>query len=328
MDSKLYKDLVVGRGYNYHYYYSPPALGKPTLLFLHGFPTFSYDWHKQVVFLQPQGYGILVPDLLGAGESAYPLDVQAFRLNGMAQDILDIFAAEGIEKAVGIGHDWGSVLLSRLSLLHPEKFIGFGWIGLCFMEPITVHFDLDAAMVYTKQLLGYEGYSYWEFFLRKDANDIILKNPDSFLQLLYPNDPDAWLDHMVLPGTTSKCIDSDLKLGHPSYMTDEEYAVLRKELVTHGLQSSLNWYHAQVQDVDLEDNLQIPEERWTVRPPSLQIIAVKDCICTPQRARTTMEKWGTVVEYREVPAGHWPHLECAEEVNAALVSWLQGLPIA
>lgn len=67
----------------------------------------------------------------------------------------------------------GSVLLSRLSLLYPDSFQAYGWIGLCFMEPITTRFDLDAVMAYTKELLGYEGYAYWQFFLRDDAHSVI-----------------------------------------------------------------------------------------------------------------------------------------------------------
>ena len=74
----------------------------------------------------------------------------------------------------------GSVLLSRLSMLYPELFHGFAWIGLGFMEPITSQFDLSAAMELTKALLGYEGYAYWEFFSGENAYQIIEKNVSAF----------------------------------------------------------------------------------------------------------------------------------------------------
>lgn len=106
MDPALYKDLVVQRGLNYRYYRSPAAEGKPTLLFLHGFPSTAYDWHKQIAYFQPLGYGIIAPDLLGAGGTAKPLDAQAFRMNAMARDVMDILAAEGVDKVIGISHDW------------------------------------------------------------------------------------------------------------------------------------------------------------------------------------------------------------------------------
>lgn len=44
---------------------------------------------------------------------------------------------------------------------------------------------------------------------------------DSFLQLVYPDDPDAWLTHIVLPGKTAECVEGNLQLGRPSYVDDE-----------------------------------------------------------------------------------------------------------
>jgi len=47
--AKHYRDTKVSRGYNYHFIAIEPAVAdKPTLLFLHGFPSHSNDWHYQV----------------------------------------------------------------------------------------------------------------------------------------------------------------------------------------------------------------------------------------------------------------------------------------
>lgn len=106
MDAALYKELSVQRGLTYCYYRSPSTRGKPTLLLLHGFPSTATDWQKQVAYFQPLGYGIIAPDLLGAGGTAKPLDPKSFRLNDMARDVMDILAAEGVDKVIGVGHDW------------------------------------------------------------------------------------------------------------------------------------------------------------------------------------------------------------------------------
>ena len=73
--------------------------------------------------------------------------------------------------------------MSRLAVLHQDRFLGFAWVGLGFREPSVVPFDLDAAMTMTKQLLGYEAYSYWEFFLRPDAGEVIQKNVSNHAML-------------------------------------------------------------------------------------------------------------------------------------------------
>ena len=106
MDSALYKDLNVSRGFNYHYYYSPAQQGKPTLLFCHGFPSTSFDWRKQVPFFQDRGFGLIVPDLLGYGGTDKPTDVKDYKYSAMTADMIDIMNAENVQKVVAIGHDW------------------------------------------------------------------------------------------------------------------------------------------------------------------------------------------------------------------------------
>ncbi|EIW56049.1 alpha/beta-hydrolase [Trametes versicolor FP-101664 SS1] len=320
MDPALYKEVAVQRGFTYRYYHSPPAQGKPTLLFVHGFPSTAYDWHKQVAYFQPLGYGILAPDLLGAGGTAKPLDFNAFRMNAMARDVMDILAAEGVQKVVGISHDWGSPLLSRLAVMYPESFLGYTWIAVPFSEPVTFHFELEALMAYSKAKLGYESYSYWEFFLKEDAHSVIQRNVDSFLQLMYPERPEDWMEHIAVRGKTAECVEG----GPGQLLRGFEYTALRDNLLENGIQSALNWYRVNVENVNLDDSLKIPKESWKLQSPSLVFLALKDIVCTPGAARDSMGKYGgSDVEYCEVESGHWVQLECAEEMNSALRRWLE-----
>ena len=66
IEQEKYTDFRTSRGYNYHYYNSAPAEGRPTLLLLHGFPTNSLDWANVVHYFSEKGYGAIVPDLLGS----------------------------------------------------------------------------------------------------------------------------------------------------------------------------------------------------------------------------------------------------------------------
>lgn len=107
LDAALYKDLKTSRGFNYHYYITAPKdVAKPSLLFLHGFPSTSRDWKLIIDFFQPQGYGIIAPDLLGYGGTSKPTDVDAFRMKHMVGDIMEILDAEKVERVVVISHDW------------------------------------------------------------------------------------------------------------------------------------------------------------------------------------------------------------------------------
>ncbi len=106
MDSSLSKNFKTCRGFNYHYYYAPPTDGKVTLFFAHGFPSNADSWHKQASFFQNLGFGILVPDLLGFGETDKPMDTDSYRFKYMVVDIIEIFDHEKVDKVIAIGHDW------------------------------------------------------------------------------------------------------------------------------------------------------------------------------------------------------------------------------
>ncbi|THH06110.1 hypothetical protein EW146_g9715 [Bondarzewia mesenterica] len=320
MNTSLYKEIHVERGLNYHYFYSPASSGAPTLLFLHGFPSTSRDWRHQVDFFHPKGYGIVAPDMIGAGRTSRPLDSRAYRLNLLADDIINIIDAENVDKVVGVAHDWGCVVLSRLSALQPERFNAFVWLGLSFMEPITEPFNLNATLLHMKEYLGYEGYSYWQFLEREDASEVIEKNVDSFLQLFYPKDPGYWLTYMALPGKTDEWMASGMQPGFADYLTKEDLEALRQNILVGGIRSSLNWYISQLRNNDLEDNRAIQKETWKIQSPSFFAVALRDCICTAKRGKDTMALYAAAeVKTVEFNTGHWVHLEAVQVVIFGLM---------
>ncbi len=106
MDQSLYKDFVTSRGFTYHYLSSVGDVSKPVLLFLHGFPSTSYDWKHQIGFFKEKGYPLIVPDMLGYGGTSKPVDAMDYRHRLIAQDIVEILDNEKVARVVAIGHDW------------------------------------------------------------------------------------------------------------------------------------------------------------------------------------------------------------------------------
>jgi len=66
------KKAKLSDGVTYGYVHVPAAAGKPTLLLLHGAPSTSYIWHRQVEALPKSGLGLLAPDLLGYATQTGP----------------------------------------------------------------------------------------------------------------------------------------------------------------------------------------------------------------------------------------------------------------
>ena len=107
MDPRSYKDIQVRSGHTYHTFVSPPAnASQPTILFVHGFPSTANDWRNQVPFFVKAGYGVIAPDMIGYGETDKPTDPALYVSSKVGRDLVDILDAEGVEKAVFVGHDW------------------------------------------------------------------------------------------------------------------------------------------------------------------------------------------------------------------------------
>lgn len=188
MDSSLFKDFTTSRGYKYHYYFVRAAdASKPTLAFLHGFPSSAQDWRKIVPAFKEKGYGLVVPDMLGYGGTDKPVETESYILSHLAKDIVDILDAEKVENVIAIGHDWsvpflysphtgistlirlslrgrGSGVVSRLAPLFQDRFIGFAFLALGYFLPAP-DFDIDQSLAYTKEQFGYELYGYWKCVL-------------------------------------------------------------------------------------------------------------------------------------------------------------------
>ena len=115
------------RALTYSYIHIPPHFPKTQyILFLHGFPSTSRDWRHQISFFTAKDYGILAPDLLGFGETSKPSELEMYRGEGMASDIVEILVSEGVGVVVGVAHDW-YVLELLLSFWLLSHLSGFKW---------------------------------------------------------------------------------------------------------------------------------------------------------------------------------------------------------
>jgi soluble epoxide hydrolase / lipid-phosphate phosphatase len=155
-------------GVTYAYTYFPAKANNPTILFIHGFPSSSYDWRHQVTYFSSLGYGVLSPDLLGYGETDKPASLSDYRGKKMASEINELLEHVGITTVHGVAHDWGSFLLSRLANYYPHRLLTCSFLATPYRAP-GQSMNIDAVNEFTKQKLGYEMYGYWKFFEKEEA---------------------------------------------------------------------------------------------------------------------------------------------------------------
>ena len=171
------KTFTVSDGTKYGYISIQAQPSKPTLLFLHGYPSSSYHWHNQVQQSIGAGYGVIVPDLLGYGDTDKPTEVTAYDNTVMAKHVIEILDHENLPIVVGIGHDWGSLFLSTAARLHPQRFSLLIFLAVGYIASQAPLTDIDAINAQSIKLLGRPTYGYWHFHNRADAASI-MENAD------------------------------------------------------------------------------------------------------------------------------------------------------
>jgi pimeloyl-ACP methyl ester carboxylesterase len=96
----------------------------PPVIFVHGWPELSISWRHQLPCLASLGFRAIAPDMRGYGRSSVYARHEDYALSHTVQDMIALLDSLGHEKAVWIGHDWGSPVVWSLATHHPERCHG------------------------------------------------------------------------------------------------------------------------------------------------------------------------------------------------------------
>ncbi|XP_021769800.1 uncharacterized protein LOC110734046 [Chenopodium quinoa] len=109
--------------------------GHKVVLFLHGFPEIWYSWRHQMVAVAEAGYRAIAIDFRGYGMSDQPPEPEKTTLTDFVEDVVGVIDSLRIEKVFLVGKDFGAIIVSLVSVLHPERLSGFITLGVPFMLP-------------------------------------------------------------------------------------------------------------------------------------------------------------------------------------------------
>ena len=94
------------------------------MLFRSGFCT-PYHTYRHVYRLFEQGYRVISWDYRGLFRSGRPRDRRSYGFPQHVQDLEQVLAAEGVERALFVGWSMGVEVLLEYYQSHPEQFVGF-----------------------------------------------------------------------------------------------------------------------------------------------------------------------------------------------------------
>lgn len=121
---------VEARGIRFHC--AEAGAGEDVVLCLHGWPQHWYEWRHLMPALADR-HRVLALDLRGFGWSEAPRE--GYEKENMADDVLAVLDALGIERVKLVGHDWGGWIGFLLCLKAPRRFERF--LALNILPPWT-----------------------------------------------------------------------------------------------------------------------------------------------------------------------------------------------
>ncbi|MBD0675144.1 epoxide hydrolase [Streptomyces sp. CBMA156] len=297
----------------------------PLVLLVHGFPESWYSWRRQLPALAAAGYRAAALDVRGYGRSSKPAATDAYRMLDLVADNVALVRALGEERAVIVGHDWGSSIAAASALLHPEVFRAVALLSVPYAPPGGPRpTDVFAQMGGDQELYV----SYFQEPGRAEAE----MEPDlrGWLAGFYAamsadtmparSEPDP---HFVAR-TGGRLRDRFPSGKLPAWLTEDDLDVYAAEFERTGMTGALNRYRNM--DRDWEDLA--PYAGAPIKQPSLFIGGALDASTTWMADAidaypTTLP--GLASSNILDGCGHWIQQERPEEVNRLLTSWLASL---
>ncbi|KAJ3469987.1 hypothetical protein MRS44_000086 [Fusarium solani] len=315
------ESFVARSGNSYSYVHIQPTSRNTTLLLLHGFPSTLSDWIHQIRHFSSKGYGILAPDLLGYGNSSKPTDVHQYRLKAMGDELIELLDHLNLPKVVGIGHDFGATLLSRIAAYHPDR-----WSSLVFLvvgpPKLGTPFDVDMINKMTKEFLGFEMLGYIPWIADSATSSTLENHAEAAMSLIFCRDRQAWDEWFHPLGMMKQFVTEDRRLTIGPWYTEElQKEHLKAFGVSDGYKGASRWYRMWV------DNLFAPDEKgfddFQISQPALFVVPQEPEQSMLQQQQM-LASWAPKLQTVKLDAGHWIHLERPEETNTAIQKFLEA----
>ena len=325
------KTFTTKDGTKYTYDVQAADASKPTYLFFHGFPSTRHDWKAQVDALTAAGYGVVAPDLLGFGDSdkPNPSDLSLYTCRRQSGHIGELLDAEGLNKVIGVGHDWGTSALGRAYNYNSDRFSRLVFMSVPYLYPQD-WIDVDAFNVQTLALSGGKlaQYGYWYFFNHFSTVQLIENHLESFYSAAYTPDASSQGLELANLGAARAWLNANKTMPLASWDSAEHKATwFAKYSQAGAVEASLNPYRRAMRGFDVaDDNNAIRPQDKTLNVPVTLIGGTQDTISPAVQMKMITEPVATAgLEEFLLDAGHWVGMEKAAEVNDILIKVGQGV---
>jgi len=308
------------------------APGTP-IVFLHGWPELSISWRHQLPVFAGLGFRAIAPDMRGYGRSSIYPRHEDYALEEIVADMIELLDAVGAEKAIWVGHDWGSPVVWSIAQHHPQRCHGVA--SLCVpYQPQGFRVE-TATLLADRKIYPEDKFpaAQWDYQLFYRENFAAARagfeaNVRATVRALFRAGSAAgkgkpartafvranggWFG----PQNTAPDVPRD-----PAVLTEADENRYVAALERTGFFGPDSWY------MNAEANSAFAaraKANWRLPMPVLFIHAAYDYVCETIDSRLAEPMRANCAKLAEatVASGHWMAQEKPIDVNAALAKWL------
>jgi pimeloyl-ACP methyl ester carboxylesterase len=305
----------------------------PLLVFVHGWPELSVSWRHQLPVFAALGFRCVAPDMRGYDRSSvYPAH-EDYALRQTVRDMQELLDALGRERAVWVGHDWGSPVVWSLAAHHADRCVavanlcvpyiaaGFGLANLIPLVDRAVYPEADYPVGQWDYMSFYEQ----QFDRASAAFDA---DVDATVRALFRG------GNPTLRGKPSRTAvirrdggwfggagrAPDLALD-TRVLTEADLSTYVAALTRNGFAGPDAWYMNHARNIAYAAEA---PNGGRLRLPVLFLHGAYDYTCETIDSRLAEPMRQDCADLTEVvvPSGHWMAQEQPTAVNAALAHWL------
>jgi len=309
-----------------------PADGAP-IVFVHGWPELSASWRHQLPCFGALGFRAIAPDMRGYGRSSVYPRHEDYALEHSVADMLELLQGLGHDKAVWVGHDWGSPVVWHLAGHHPERCVGIA--NLC-VPYFARGFSPQEVLPYVDRSLYPEGThpaGQWDYqYFYEEQFDAATRDLEADVSatvraLFRKGNPAKMREPARLSttrrdggwfGGTGRAPDLPLDTD---VLNEQDASHYTAALQRNGFFGPNSWYMNHARN---REHAGRALNGGQLDMPVLFLHGQFDATCETVTSRLAdpMRKDCTKLSEATVPSGHWMAQEQPAAVNGAIARWL------
>ncbi len=311
-----------------HYLASGPAEGTP-LIFVHGWPELAISWRHQLPVFGALGFRAIAPDMRGYGRSSVYPRHEDYALEPIVADMLELLDHLGADRALWVGHDWGSPVVWSLAAHHAQRCHGVA--NLCVpYNALTERLSLIDRGLYPEAEYPYGQWDYMAFYqenFAKAVADFEADIPATVRALFRRGSAEA----VGKPARTAAIRRAGGRFGgagrapdlplDTGVLTPEEASQYAAALARNGFFGPDSWYMNHAANAAYAARA---PHGGRLALPVLFLHGAYDTTCETMTSRLAEPMRRDCADLAEVvvASGHWMAQEQPRAVNAALARWL------